>query len=160
MLGNTVSDERGVEGEPGCSTGFGLLDCETHLHSDKQLLNCVGQLSDTHVRIEGYEIHTGITSGQDLDRPVIVDAYSENDDNRERYCDGATSLDGLVKGTYWHGLFDCAEALDDLMAWAGLESTQLVDLNEVREIQINRLADAFENSVDMSKLLKLLDEKQ
>jgi adenosylcobyric acid synthase len=46
--------------------------------------------------VSGYEIHLGRTEGPDCARPFLTIG------NRP---DGATSADGLVAGTYAHGLF-------------------------------------------------------
>ena len=157
MLGELVIDEYGVEGKPGESKGFGLLKCETRLLKDKQLLNCTGRLSDMDIQAKGYEIHTGITSGDDLIRPVFVEVLAESSPEKALYNDGATSDDGKVKGTYLHGLFDQPDVLKAILNWAGLKTEKSVDLNVIREAQIERLADAFDDAVDMEKILGLIE---
>src|SRR5690606_28944867 len=43
MLGRTVADPHGVEGAPGSSDGFGLLDVDTVLTAEKRLEQVAGQ---------------------------------------------------------------------------------------------------------------------
>jgi adenosylcobyric acid synthase len=151
MLGNYVHDALGVEGEAGSSAGFAWLDCETKLLSEKQLRNCQGVLSFSAevsgIRVKGYEIHAGETSGEDLVRPFIQ--YGD-------IKDGAVSEDLRVMGTYWHGLFEQPEALTAILKWAGLKTQKTVDINAIREAQIERLADAFDEAVDMNAVMALL----
>jgi adenosylcobyric acid synthase len=159
MLGKAVHDPNGSEGEAGSSDGFALLDCETTLSANKQLRNCQGNLSFAEALVSGYEIHTGITRGVGLDRPVLNACHIVGDDGLQSgasFVDGAISLDESVMGTYWHGFLDQPESLSAVLAWAGLKAKKTVDLNLIREQQIDRLADAFDEAIDMKKLTSIL----
>ena len=144
MLGMELSDLHGVEDIAGVSAGLGLLDMSTQLEQHKQLRQVQGTLSLTGGKIEGYEIHCGASLGKALDRPVAV-----LDDSRT---DGAISNDNQVLGTYLHGLFDHPDSSAALLAWAGLETLQVVDQREIRETQLNRLAVALEKHLDCALL--------
>jgi adenosylcobyric acid synthase len=144
MLGAQVSDLHGVEDAPGVSTGLGLLEMTTNLEQHKQLRQVRGTLSLTGGNIEGYEIHCGASLGKALERPVVT-----LDDGRT---DGAISKDNQVLGTYLHGLFDHPDSSVALLAWAGLETTQVVDQREIRETQLNRLAAELEEHLDCALL--------
>jgi len=149
MLGALIDDPNGIEGEPGSATGFGYLQHQTVLTSEKALEQVSGTFTFEEVAVQGYEIHAGRTSGASLSRPFI-----EYDNGR---FDGAISNDGQVAGTYWHGLLDTPEALSAVLAWAGFKVTESLDYQAVREASIERLADAFEESIDMPKLLRMLE---
>ncbi len=69
---------------------------------------------------------------------------------------GAISADRRIMGHYLHGIFDHPEALDSLLIWAGMQKSQRLDLAQEREKAFDRLADAFEEQVDMDLLLALL----
>ena len=144
MLGTQVSDLHGVEDAPGVSSGLGLLDMTTDLKQHKQLRQVQGTLSLTGGNIEGYEIHCGASLGKALDRPVAT-----LDDGRT---DGAISADNQVLGTYLHGLFDHPDCSAALLAWAGLDTTQVVDQRDIRETQLNRLAAELEEHLDCALL--------
>lgn len=144
MLGTQVSDLHAVEDIAGVSEGLGLLDMTTNLEQHKQLRQVRGTLSLTGDNIEGYEIHCGASSGTALNSPVAT-----MDDGR---IDGAISADNQVLGTYLHGLFDHPDSSAALLAWAGLETTQVVDQREIRETQLNRLAAELEEHLDCTLL--------
>ena len=144
MLGTEVSDLHGVEDAPGISQGLGFLDMTTDLKRHKQLRQVKGTLNLTGGNIEGYEIHCGASSGKALDYSVAT-----LDDGRT---DGAISADNQVLGTYLHGLFDHPDSSAALLAWAGLETTLVVDHREIRETQLNRLAAELEEHLDCALL--------
>jgi adenosylcobyric acid synthase len=131
MLGRTVADSAGMEGRPGISAGLGLLDMETELTTEKCLTQVSGILSFAPAKVDGYEIHMGSSSGKALELPA---AYIEGKP------EGACSTDGQILGTYLHGLFDNAEACAALLKWGGMESNQTVDLAQLREQSLERLA--------------------
>jgi adenosylcobyric acid synthase len=96
MLGRSISDPGGIEGEPRSIAGLDLLQVETVLGAAKQLVEVEGE-DEAGVPMRGYEMHIGTTKGEDTERPAFTLA-----DGR---ADGAVSKDGGVVGTYVHGLF-------------------------------------------------------
>ncbi len=148
MLGEQIHDPAGIEGESGSSAGLGLLELETTLEPEKQLRNVSGRLMIDDAPVTGYEIHAGVTRGNALDSPAI----------RLNGCtDGAISKDGLILGTYLHGLFESSAACTALLEWSGLTDVSIMDYQQQREAAIERLADAVEEHLDTRLLLRLLE---
>lgn len=139
MLGEQVHDPEGVESVPGSSIGLGYFSMQTQLQRDKVLLQRHGFLWDKNTPVVGYEIHTGISSGDALLQPAC---YFQGADGLVP--DGAISQDKAIMGTYLHGLFDQPEALQQLLLWAGMDKAEVVDINQQREISIERLAKEVE----------------
>ncbi|HJV85518.1 MAG TPA: cobyric acid synthase [Noviherbaspirillum sp.] len=133
MLGQTVSDPHGVEGEPGVSHALGLLDIDTVLTTDKTLAHVSGHCAFADADVIGYEIHMGVSHGADTARPAF---------HLGSHVDGARSADDQVMGTYLHGLFDLPQTMAALLRWAGLAELAPVDLAQLREQSIDRIADA------------------
>jgi adenosylcobyric acid synthase len=133
MLGRTISDPHGVEGQPGISQGLGLLDIATELTREKRLVQISGQCAFSNATVSGYEIHMGISTGAGLSNPAFhVGGRPE----------GARSADDQILGTYLHGVFDTPHACSALLQWAGLTTDTMVDLARLREHSLDRLADA------------------
>ena len=144
MLGNVIADPLGIEGQPGSSAGLGLLQMETELRPQKQLHRVRGTLALNNAPVEGYEIHAGITQGKALQRPAVI--------LQDRQ-DGAISEDGRIMGCYLHGMFDESAACAALLKWAGLEQADMTeDYRDLRERQIERLADVIEEKIDILKI--------
>src|SRR5690349_21162002 len=61
MLGRTIEDPLGVEGNPGTSEGLGLLDVTTTLEPAKQLRIEDGTHLATGTPLRGYHMHMGVT---------------------------------------------------------------------------------------------------
>ena len=147
MLGRTLADPEGLEGDPGTTEGLDLLDLDTTLAPEKQLSHVSGQLSLEGAAVSGYEIHMGISRGPAMERPAahLADGF-----------DGARSDDGRILGTYLHGLFDEPEAREALLRWAGLADPEATDYHALREAGIDRLADAMEAHLWTEPLRRLL----
>ena len=96
MLGTRIADPDGVEGPPASVPGLGLLAAETVLSGDKRTVPVAGRHLESGESVSGYEIHLGRTAGPDCARAFL---------EIEGLSDGAVSPDGLVAGTYAHGLF-------------------------------------------------------
>ena len=135
MLGTSVADPHGVEGEPGNTDGFGLFELETELGQSKRLENVTGRCRFADAAVAGYEIHMGLSRGAALKNPAFdISGRAE----------GAISADNQVMGTYLHGVFDHREACAALLQWAGLDGAQGVDQAALREASLERLADTCE----------------
>ncbi len=85
------------QGSPGKVEGLGLLDVDTVLTPDKSTVHAHGTHIGSGAAFAGYEIHIGKTAGADCDRPMMR--------LKDGRAEGAVSADGLVCGTYVHGLF-------------------------------------------------------
>jgi adenosylcobyric acid synthase len=140
MLGRSVADSHGVEGVPGTTPALGLLDIDTTLTTDKRLAQVRGHCAFAEGSVEGYEIHMGISHGPALARPAFM--IAEDGDSRP---EGARSNDDQILGTYLHGLFDTPAACGALLRWAGLQTGTTVDLAQLREQSLDRIADASAN---------------
>ena len=144
MLGTNIHDPEGIEGPAGSSVGLGLLDVSTVLRPGKTLLQAQGMITPLDAAVEGYEIHCGETT-----RGAQTRSFITLQDARE---DGAISADGLVAGSYLHGLFDQSGACAALLRWAGLDAVKDIDRNAIRERELDRLADCIEQHLDMPRL--------
>lgn len=144
MLGTTIADPDGIEGQPGTSEGLGFLQMNTILKPHKQLHRVSGRLAIDNTAISGYEIHAGITEGEALQQPAVF---------LEERRDGSISDDGQVMGSYLHGLFDQSNACVALLKWAGLTEVKSVDYLALRESEIDRLADTVEKYMDINTVL-------
>lgn len=96
MLGREVADPEGLEGPPGAMKGLALLDISTRMDRQKQLGLVQAVHAASGLAVSGYEIHLGQSQGPDVSRPFAMVGDRP---------DGAMSADGLVMGSYLHGLF-------------------------------------------------------
>lgn len=148
MLGESINDPLGVEDIPGETPGLGYLELSTELTAEKILRQQEGFLWDLTTAVQGYEIHCGISSGDALLRPAV---YFKAPDNL-KIPDGAVSADGQVMGTYLHGLFDSKEACSAILAWCGAENIAGIDLDQLREQALDKLAVCVLESINMEAL--------
>ncbi len=148
MLGEMVRDPLGVEGKAGESQGLGLLPQHTELQASKQLHRVSGQFVQGGARVQGYEIHCGVTENSSAVQPLLLLGD-------ERKPEGAVSADNQVAGTYLHGVFDHPEALTALLAWAGLADVSPVDRIAVRERELDRLADTAQQHLALDELFNV-----
>ncbi|WP_458217318.1 cobyric acid synthase [Paracidovorax citrulli] len=165
MLGRRIADPHGLEGPPGASAGLGLLDMETVLEPHKQLRQVEGMLclpSDPKpARVQGYEIHMGVTHGPALDRPALRlgGEGSEGSVGGSPRPDGAISEDGQILATYVHGLFDHPAAGAALLRWCGKDAALELNLADRREQSLHRLADTIGSHVDVQAMLAPLQQE-
>jgi adenosylcobyric acid synthase len=145
MLGKTISDPEGVEGERGESEGLGLLDVDTVLAPQKQLRVEYGRAANG-ATISGYHMHMGVTIGPDRERSFATIAGE---------AEGAISEDRKVMGTYLHGLF----ASDSFRATFLRNRGASVDITQNYELGIEAALDALaahlEKHLDLDMLLAL-----
>lgn len=144
MLGRTVADPDGMEGPAGTVEGLGLLAVDTVLGGDKTLSEVAG--TARRARFHGYEMHLGRTTGPDAARPVaLIDGGG---------ADGAVSADGLVAGTYIHGLLGAAEQRRAWLATIGVAG-QGPDHSASVDAALDAIAADLERHLDLDALLAL-----
>lgn len=151
MLGKSLVDE-GFESAPGVYPGLGLLDCITRFAAYsknttqvKRTAHPVGPILSAMGEVTGYEIHMGVTdAGND------PEAFSG---------DGRVSADGLIFGTYMHGLFLNVTAANALLS--SLSAKKGVSFSPIpadAKDPYDALAELFEEHVDMDAVTALLNE--
>lgn len=146
MLGETIVD--GVESRQGGGgarvvDGLGILDLTVRFDLDKTVRPVTGTWGDHRVR--GYEIHHGrvVDNGH---RPLLVD-----DDHGPE-----GSVGDAVWGTHWHGLLANDAARRTLLAEVAAAAERAdfrvapdTDVEAARVSQLDRLADAVDDHLDM-----------
>ncbi|KIN63894.1 Cobyric acid synthase [Sulfitobacter noctilucicola] len=147
MLGKTIADPDGIEGEPGTVTGLGHLDIHTVMAPIKHLSLKTGVHPESGTELSGYEIHIGETSGPDTER-----AWLRFDGKPE----GATSKDGLVRGCYMHGLFNADAFRAVFLSQLGAGSQ--LNFEAGVEDALDALALHMERYFDIDQLLALAKE--
>ena len=144
MLGRSVADPRGIEGPAGTVAGLGLLNVETVLGGDKTLTQVSGEALGAP--FTGYEIHLGRTIGADAARPVgrLADGRAE----------GAMSADGLVAGSYVHGLLGLAAQRAAWLARIGV-AAHGPDHHADVDAALDEIAATLEAHVDLDAILAI-----
>ena len=137
MLGRSIDDPHGVEGEAGAWVeGLGLLDVHTDFAEDKVLRLPTGHALG--VPASGYEIHHGrVTRG----------------DGVEELLGGART--GTVVGTMWHGSLEGDALRGALLAEVLGREPSSVSFPAAREARLERLGDLVEEHLDVDALLEL-----
>jgi adenosylcobyric acid synthase len=159
MLGQTIHDPTGVEGDAGTSQGLGYLPINTRLQIEKQLTHSQGKLllnedehkSEIDVEVSGYQIHVGSS-----ERLQNADAFAQLDDGQ---LEGCVSFDNQVAGSYLHGMFDSPLALQQIIAWAGAETNEIETYAAQQEQELDRLADVCMTHLDWQKIQNLINDQ-
>jgi len=149
MLGKSLIDS-GFESDAGTYNGLGLLDCVTKFASYEKntfqvrrnacsvppVLSAMGEVT-------GYEIHMGVT---------------DSGSNREAFeGDGRVNDDGLVFGTYMHGLFLNPSAANALLSYLyAKKGIPFTPIPADETDPYDALADLFEEYVDMDAVADLV----
>ncbi|MGL6124588.1 MAG: cobyric acid synthase, partial [Shewanella sp.] len=119
------------------------------------------------VTVKGYEIHCGESrslapdlalSVEQQNAPLqLISASACLTTPTVSFADGLQSADGQILGTYLHGLFDSPAACQLILHWAGFSDAKAIDINQIREQQLDRLADVLTEHLDMQKLQLILE---
>jgi adenosylcobyric acid synthase len=146
MLGRTIRDPDGIEGEPGEAAGLGLLDVETIFAEEKLLTAAAGIEVMSGTAVKGYEIHMGRTAGPDAARPMLqLDGRS----------DGAIARNGRVSGCHLHGIFASDAFRRAFLARLGGAGDPTLDHEARIEAALDSLARHLTIHVDLDALLEI-----
>jgi adenosylcobyric acid synthase len=150
MMGLTIADPYGVEGEPRTAEGLGLLPVHTVLAKEKTTVRRAMRFgSKGGPVLEGYEIHMGHTDtdGQPV-RPLNYPRYKGEEPDGYR-------LSAKCWGTYLHGILDNRVVMEELLRQAGVEGVQLPDYRAFKERQYDRLAGHLRQHLDLKYIFRL-----
>jgi adenosylcobyric acid synthase len=157
MLGTELLDLDGVESAVSRVEGLGLLQIATGFETEKKTVHVRALNIESRHELTGYEIHMGQTNGPSAARPVF-EILEEMGHPVERF-DGAQSQDGLVWGTYLHGVFDTPvfrrdflNALRKRRGWLSLDATKSPSLAETSDL----LAALIRKHLDLAALDQIL----
>jgi len=170
MLGRRIFDPEHSESEQEEMEGIGLFDAVTVFAADKVTHQvtaaCTGHsflgINYSADDLTGYEIHMGRTkfSGQ------VRSAFSITCRSGQPTVgdDGGVSPDGLVMGTYIHGIFDNDEfrqaVINSLRKRKGLAPMTIVgNVRKQKEDSYDRLADIVRQHLDMEFIYRLMAEQ-
>jgi adenosylcobyric acid synthase len=151
MLGHMVHDPDGVEGKQGSVEGLGLLDIVTTLTGDKTLENVTATHIPSGEKLTGYEIHMGRSEGPDCARP-----FAEISGR----ADGAISADGLIEGTYLHGIFSSDAFRAAWLARLGAPATREVAYDAMVDATLDALGAHMEQHVNLDLLLEIASTRK
>ncbi len=149
MLGRKIIDA-GFESVAGTYEGLGLLDGVTTFASYNKTTTQVTRMAcsvppilSAMGEITGYEIHMGLTE--------------PGSDAEALHGDGRVSEDGLVFGTYLHGLFQNPSAANALLAFLyAKKGMPFEPIPLCSDDPYEVLADLFEKHVDMDAVQAML----
>lgn len=128
ILGEEIYNFSGLEQGPNSSLGLGFLKVKTTLLEKKTLTTVKAKHINTGIEFEGYEIHLGITTGRDCKNPFAKIGNK---------FDGAISKDGLIIGSYLHGMFINDDFRKSFLREMGI--------NVKNSFYINRLNEKLDN---------------
>lgn len=164
MLGQMIYDPQHVEADRDQVAGLGLLPVTTTFAADKQTVRAGGVIcADSGLfagagglPVHGYEIHMGRTTLVDGVAPLVQ--LTTRGTQPVAAGDGVLSADGLVAGTYLHGLFDNDglrhALLDRLAARKGIARSAAGRFD--REAAYDRLAAVVRESLNMELLYAIM----
>lgn len=173
MLGKKLYDPHHTESQREEASGLGLLDIETTFYPEKTTRQVWGQVMGRGLffdglrgeRVRGYEIHMGKTrlgAGVVPAFKITRDPYGEINID-----DGAVKDNGLIFGTYIHGIFDndlfrrsFINKLRVRRGWDPLEVEAEYCYDKALERDFNMLADTVRANMDMGEIYKIMGLKE
>lgn len=158
ILGNKVKDPYHIEGDIEELNGLGLLDLETIMENEKTLVQYKGKLvvdngilkTLNNFEIKGYEIHQGITKGNEKNLTTDERTIFVNRDN--------------IIATYLHGIFDNKDFTDTLLneirRRKGLEEVNdNISYEEYKKKEFDKLEKLVRKNVDIDEIYKIIGLK-
>ena len=177
MLGERILDPDGVESDGRETAGLGLLPATTTFVPTKRTVKvsaqvCAGSGPFAAARgetVAAYEIHMGTTlhRGEPLFR-LLEGAGAEGEPHKDpEMCreveptwEGCIRVDGLIMGTYLHGLFENRCLRRALVGWLAERRGIALPGEEVvgttRDAEYDRLADCLRRHLDLGALFEIV----
>ena len=160
MMGAVLDDSQGIEGGvPGTvMEGLGLFGNRTEFgeYSKRIVNNTAEMLVGDGGEVTGYELHMGTT--EVTERPLFE---ITNKFTKDRQLEGSVREDEMLFGTYFHGVFDRMPFRRYFLSFVShdgerVDTSDTKDYDDIVEENIDRLADVFEENIDMDALMRIL----
>ena len=155
LLGERIKDPLSVESNLEEVKGMGLLPITTTLEGQKVVRRVMGTCLQNQKRINGYEIHMGLTGNTGRGGEPFLKIHAAGD--RKSWTDGWVVSEGRIAGTYVHGILDSpgfrGEFLNTLRKKKGMKERTSRQGRLARFHQYDRLADHFEAHCDVEKIV-------
>ncbi len=160
MMGSVLDDSEGIEGgRPGCVLkGLGFFDNVSRWREyGKRIVNNTGRLLvGDGGEITGYELHMGMSEINE--RPLLE---IERNFGRDLEPEGSVREEEMLFGTYQHGIFDRKPFRKYFLSFVkhdgrSVDTSATMDYDEIIEENIERLADVFQESLDMDAVMRML----
>ena len=157
MLGRRIVDRDGVE-SPGVVDGLCLLEVETTFEVEKLTALRSGRERETGRPVRGYEIHHGRVAAGGGSRP-----WFELEGPKGLDPEGVADPARGIFATSLHGVLENDEVRAGLLAEVAKRrgrqwSPSGISFAEVREAQLDRVADACERHLDLDALWRITAE--
>jgi len=158
ILGNKVKDPYHIEGDIEELNGLGLLALETIMENEKTLVQYTGKLIAeegllkdlNNSEIKGYEIHQGLTEGNEKNLTSDNRTILVNKNN--------------IIATYLHGIFDNKDftnnLLNEIRRRKGLEEVNSnISYEEYKIQEFDKLEKLVRENVDIEEIYKIIGLK-
>ncbi|UUX92786.1 cobyric acid synthase [Methanoplanus endosymbiosus] len=157
MLGKTITDMSVESDSDEIHEGIGILNTRTRFEGYRKTTvqvsrrsNPVGPILSSAGDVTGYEIHMGVTLSDG-----IQSAFED---------EGAVTDDGLVIGTYMHGLFSNMDFSQSLLKYLhekrGITFSGIDESHFSLEKSFSDLASHFEKNADLELIRKIAVNSQ
>lgn len=171
MLGQEIIDTKKLESSKGSVKGLCLLPIVTEFIGEEKITTRVKArfIQDSPLfknmkgqQIEGYEIHIGISKHTNGAKSALV--IEERNNKEDKINDGVINHNGLIFGTYIHGLFDnlnfTKAFITSLHNIKGLRTTdkQLINQNasQSKDEAYNRLAEILRKNINIQETFNIM----
>ncbi|MBF7096875.1 cobyric acid synthase [Alkalibacter mobilis] len=159
ILGSLITDDESHESSIDKIEGLGLIEAVTHISHKKRTVQVTGELNGTFMgeklegSVTGYEIHMGVTDYKEKREHFVHLETGE--------IDGIVKDDGMVIGTYLHGIFDNDNLRDTILNFIrkskGIAGSKKAEsFNEFKDRQYDELAKLLEDNLNVNKIMSIM----
>ena len=161
MMGATLDDSQGIEGgvQGHVAQGLGFFDNVTTFgeYSKRIVNNTAEMLVGEGGEVTGYELHMGVTDVHEKPLFRMINRFGPDAGEEE----GSVREDEMLFGTYQHGIFDKMPFRKYFLSFVSHDgerpdTSDVRDYDDIIEENIDRLADVFEENLDIPALLGIL----
>jgi len=157
MMGKNLEDPSGIEGKiPTSTEGLALFNnITTWDEYKKKVIQDRGVMLSNDEPVTGYEIHMGMTEVNET--PIFrIDRFKDSEE------EGSMREDEMIFGTYLHGVFEKSAFRRFFLSFVRhegrpIEVREPKDYDDLIEENIEKLADAFEENIDIERLMAIIE---